>query len=107
VPVYLVRLRARGIRATLEDVERRYDFLKNEYVWAQSASEAIEKAQQSVRSELCAKPSIRQEDIAALDLDVDELLDHQSVLNLIKKQGFVFSPAEGGEDDADDGPPSS
>ena len=89
-----MRLHARGIRATLEDVEKRYDFLKNEFVWAHSASEAIEKAQRNVRSELHAKPSIRHQDIAALDLKIDELLENQSLLNLVKKQGFVFSPAK-------------
>ena len=99
--VYLVRLHARGIRATLEDVEKRYDFLKNEFVWAHSASEAIEKAHKNVRSELHAKPSIRHEDIAALHLETDELLENQSLLSLVKKQGFVFSPAEGGDEDAD------
>lgn len=92
--VYLVRLRARGVRATLEDVERRYDLLKNEFVWAQSASEAIEKARRNARSALRTKPSVRQEDIAALDLDVDEVQDSQSLLRLVKKQGFVFSPTE-------------
>ncbi len=92
--VYLVRLRATGFRATLEDVERPYDLLKNEYVWAGSAGEAIEKAQLSVRSALRANPSIKQEDIDALPLVVDELRDDQSVLNLIKKQGFVFARTE-------------
>jgi hypothetical protein len=78
----------------MEDVERHYDFLKNEYVWARSAGEAIEKAQVNVRSALRANSSIRQENIAALPLVVDEIRDNQSVLNLVKKQGFVFCRTE-------------
>jgi hypothetical protein len=94
VSVYLVRLQAAAVRATLESEEREYSFLKNEYVWATSASEAIEKARANVRDALRRKPSVRQEEIESLPLIVDEVRDGQGLLNLIKSQGFVFCATE-------------
>ena len=92
--VYLVRLQATAIRATLESEEREYSFLKNEYVWATSASEAIEKARTNVREALRRKPSVRQDEIESLPLIVDEVREGQGILNLIKSQGFVFCATE-------------
>jgi hypothetical protein len=92
--VYLVRLQAPAVLATLESEEREYSFLKNEYVRASSASEAIEKARASVMEALRAKPTVRQESIENLTLLVDEVRDGQSIFNLFRKQGFVFCATE-------------
>lgn len=65
-------------------------FFKNEYVWAANPENAIGKARVNVEAALRREPAVNQEDLAALQLEVDRVEGGLGLSNLMRRQGFVF-----------------
>jgi hypothetical protein len=91
--VFRVTIRAEGLRVTLQGAETRCGFYKNEYVWARSFGDAVDKARASVEVSLRHQHAVNQADVASLRLDVDEV-EALGIMGLLQRQGYVFYPLD-------------
>jgi hypothetical protein len=94
VPVYQVMVRAQGLRGTFDGKEISCGFFKNEFVWARDRSQAIVKAKARVASSLLRQSMIKQDGLAALSLEIEDVADNLPLYSLLRKQGFVFHPLD-------------
>lgn len=90
---FRVTLRAEGLRVAFDGAETLCGFYKNEYVWARDSQDAIKKARAIVETALRRNSAVNQEDVGALQLDVDEV-EVLGLLGLLQRQGFVFYPLD-------------
>lgn len=64
--------------------------IKNEYVWAKTESEAIEKAKEHLLSRLVNNPAIHQLGDSPISLNVEEVETGIPLWKLLSNEGFVF-----------------
>jgi hypothetical protein len=92
--VYRVTLKAKGLRVTFDGVEVPCGFFKNEFVWARESAQAISKARANVEVALRRDATVNQEDLLALQLEVEEVEAGLGISSLLQRQGFVFHKLE-------------
>ena len=98
---FRVTVKAEGLRVTFDGEQVDCGFFKNEFVWAANRDLAIRKALTNVESALRRKPTVKQDDLNGLRIDVDEVEADVGVAKLLQRHGFAFYKL-GGDQDSDE-----
>mgnify|MGYP006952624008 CR=1 FL=1 len=90
------RVMLNGARCVMQsgDEDVPCGFVKNEYVWAASESEAIEKAKQSVLSKLGKNSAIHTLSDLPILLEAEEVESRVAIWKLLSNEGFIFYKVE-------------